>query len=150
MDAPATWQTQFSVATSAPPEVIWQLFRDVDSWQSWNAGIESLQIDGPFAPGTWFTMKPPGQDALRSCLVEVRENECFTDETRVGDLTVRVEHRIERLGPGSTRVTYSVKAEGPDAADIGAAVSSDFPEVLASLVALAERKGSAVRNARAP
>jgi hypothetical protein len=35
-------------------------------------------------------------------------------------------------------VTCSVEAEGPDAAEIGAAISSDFPEVLASLAALAE------------
>jgi len=46
------------------------------------------------------------------------------DETRVGELTVRVSHRIQRLGTGSTRVTYSVEAEGPDAAEIGAAVSN--------------------------
>ena len=26
-------------------------------------GIEHVELDGPFADGTWFTMKPPGQDA---------------------------------------------------------------------------------------
>jgi hypothetical protein len=140
MSTQTTWKTEFSAETSASVETIWQIFRDVGAWQNWNAGIESLEIDGPFASGTWFSMKPPGQDALRSCLIEVRENECFVDETRVGELTVRVSHRIQRLGTASTRVTYSVEAEGPDAAEIGAAVSSDFPEVLASLVALAEQK----------
>ena len=85
MSARATWQTQFSVETSATVETIWQIFRDVGTWQNWNAGIESLQIHGPFATGTWFSMKPPGQDTLRSCLIEVRENECFVDETRVGE-----------------------------------------------------------------
>lgn len=104
------------------------------------------RIDGPFASGTWFSMKPPGQDMLRSCLIEVRENECFVDETRIGELTVRVAHRIQRLGPASTRVTYSVEAEGPDAAEIGAAISSDFPEVLASL---AEQKSGTAANAQA-
>jgi len=79
-------------------------------------------------------------------LIEVRENECFVDETRVGELTVRVSHQIKRLGTASTRVTYSVEAEGPDAAEIGTAVSSDFPEVLASLVALAEQKCNAAGN----
>ena len=72
MNAQATWQTQFSVETSATVEMIWQIFRDVGTWQHWNAGIESLEIHGPFANGTWFSMKPPGQAALRSCLIEVR------------------------------------------------------------------------------
>jgi len=149
MSARVVWQTQFSVETSATVEMIWQLFRDVGTWRSWNPGIESIEIEGPFANGTWFSMKPPGQDTLRSCLIEVCENECFVDETRVGELTVRVAHRIQRLGPASTRVTYSVEAEGPDAAEIGAAISSDFPEVLASLAALAEQKCNAAENARA-
>jgi hypothetical protein len=142
MSAGATWQTQFSVETSAPVEMIWQMFRDVGTWKSWNSGIEWIEIEGPFATGTWFAMKPPGQDTLRSRLIEVRENECFVDETRVGELIVRVAHRIQRLGPASARVTYSVEAQGPDAAEIGAAVSADFPEVLASLAALAEQKCS--------
>jgi hypothetical protein len=149
MNAQATWQTQFSVETSATLEMIWRIFRDVGTWQHWNAGIESLEIHGPFANGTWFSMKPPGQAALRSCLIEVRENECFVDETRVGELTVRVAHRIQRLGPASTRVIYSVEAEGPDAAEIGAAISSDFPEVLASLAALAEQKCNAAGTSAA-
>jgi hypothetical protein len=46
-------------------------------------------------------------------------------------------------------VTYSVEAAGPDAAEIGAAISSDFPQVLASLAALAEQKCNAAGNARA-
>jgi len=38
-----------------------------------------------------------------------------------------------------TRITYSVHARGAGAAEIGPAISSDFPDVLAALVALAER-----------
>jgi hypothetical protein len=81
-------------------------------------------------------MKPPGQEAFRSQLVDVRENECFVDETRVGDLVVKVAHRLEAVGAG-TRVTYAVEARGPEASEIGAAISSDFPVVLAALAALA-------------
>lgn len=83
-------------------------------------------------------MKPPGQDALRSKLIEVRENACFVDETRVGDLVIAVAHRIESSGAGRTRIVYAVDACGPEAAEIGPAVASDFPEVLANLVKLAE------------
>jgi hypothetical protein len=62
------------------------------------------------------------------------------DETRVGDLVVTVAHKIEPASAGRTRITYAVEAKGPDAAEIGAAVSADFPEVLAALVKLAEAK----------
>jgi hypothetical protein len=133
-----TWKTEYAIETTASAEMIWRIFRDIPAWKNWNAGIEQIAIDGPFASGTWFTMKPPGEEALRSQLVDVRENVCFVDETRVGDLAILVAHRIEPLGPTRTRIVYAVDAQGPGAAEIGPAVSADFPEVLASLAKLAE------------
>jgi hypothetical protein len=136
----STWSTEHSIETTAPAETIWGIFRDVAGWKAWNAGIEHIELEGPFADGTWFTMKPPGQDALRSRLVDVRENERFVDETRVDDLVVRVAHRIERLGAGRTRVVYALEAEGPGASEIGPAIASDFPEVLAALAERATKR----------
>lgn len=137
--AQETWSKVFSVETTATAEAIWKIFRDVPGWKSWNAGIESIELEGPFASGTWFAMKTPGQDVFRSRLIDVRENECFVDETRVGPLVVEVEHRIQSLGPQRTRVTYALVATGPDASEIGPAIASDFPDVLAALAALAEK-----------
>lgn len=133
-----SWRSKYAIETSATVDTIWSIFRDVAAWKNWNAGIEQIDIDGPFATGTWFTMKPPGEEALRSQLIAVRENECFIDETRVGDLVIKVAHRIEPLGPARTRIVYAVDAQGPQASEIGPAVSADFPEVLASLAKLAE------------
>ena len=133
-----TWQHEYSIETTATPEAVWTLFRDVPGWTSWNAGIEEIALEGPFAAGTTFTMKPTGQDTLQSRLVEVRENECFVDETRVGELVITVAHRIERIAAARARVTYAVEAAGPGAADIGPMVAADFPDVLASLARRAE------------
>ena len=137
-----TWRTEHSIETTATPEAIWGLFRDVPGWTAWNAGIERVELDGPFAEGTWFTMKPPGQDAFVSTLVEVRENERFVDETRVGDLVVKVAHRIERLDARRVRVTYAIDAKGPGAAEIGPAIAADFPDVLRALTSCAEANAS--------
>lgn len=134
------WHHEYSIETSASPGAIWQLFRDVEGWKAWNAGIEKISIAGAFAEGTRFSMQPPGQEAFTSELICVVENERFDDETVVGDVRVVVEHRIHALAPGRTRVTYAASVTGPDAADIGAAVTGDFPEVLAALAKLAESK----------
>lgn len=133
-----TWQVEYSLETSASSEVLWRIWSDVPGWKQWNAGVEEIKIEGLFAAGTEFVMTPPGQDPLRTRLVEVRQNECFVDETRVEDLVVFVAHRLERLMSGRTRVTYALEAVGPGSAEIGLAVSADFPEVLAALVTLAE------------
>jgi hypothetical protein len=136
------WRGEYGIETSATPDVIWGIFRDVPGWKTWNTGIEHIEIDGPFSAGTWFTMKPPGQDPLRSRLVEVRENACFVDETLVGDLAITVAHRIVSFGAGRTRITYAAEAAGPEASAIGPAVASDFPAVLAALAKLAEGRSA--------
>ncbi len=142
MNEEQVWRGEYGIETSATADIIWSIFRDVPAWRTWNAGIEHIDIDGPFSTGTWFTMKPPGEDPLRSRLVEVRENECFVDETRIGDLAITVAHRIESLGAGRTRIAYAVEARGPEASEIGPAVASDFPEVLAALAKLAEARSA--------
>jgi hypothetical protein len=136
----SSWRGEQAVETQASPEVVWSVLGDVKGWKHWNAGIERIELEGPFASGTWFTMKPPGQDPLRSQFLEVEENRGFVDETRVGDLVVRVGHRIEAIASGRTRIVYAVDARGPGAAEVGPAVAADFPEVLAALAALAERR----------
>jgi len=47
-----TWRSEYAIETSATPETIWSIFREVPAWKTWNAGIEQINIDGPFATGT--------------------------------------------------------------------------------------------------
>ena len=136
------WKKSYAKEIEAPPAAVWSLFCDVKSWQRWNAGVEEMEIFGPFAAGTEFRMKPPGQDSLTSRLLEVRQNELFVDETRVDDLTVIVAHQIEALESGRSRVIFEIQAYGPGCEEVGTAVSADFPDVLNSLAT------AAVQNSR--
>jgi hypothetical protein len=132
------WTHEESIETTASPLRIWALFSDVAGWKAWNAGIESIEVHGPFARGTRFSMRPPGQDAFESTLIDVSENQGFTDETVIDGTRVVVYHRIESLAPGRTKVTYSTEITGPGAQEFGPLVTADFPDVLRSLKALAE------------
>ncbi len=49
MSEQQTWQGEYGIETSATPDLIWSIFRDVPGWKTWNAGIEHIEIDGPFA-----------------------------------------------------------------------------------------------------
>ena len=134
------WQRSFTLLVTAPVAAVWRLFEDVEGWPTWNAGIESIAIDGPFANGTAFVMKTPGQDAFTSRLVDVVPQRRFTDETVVGEVCVRVEHGVEPASGGQSRITYTATVSGPGAEEIGAAVTDDFPTVLEALAACAQRE----------
>jgi len=133
------WTHSTSIATTATPEALWRLFEDVAGWTDWNAGIERVALNGPFAAGTTFDMKAPGMDEFRSTLRDVRPNAGFVDETVLEGTRFLVSHDLQRLPSGGTRVTYAITVEGPEAQTLGPLVTADFPEVLAALKALAER-----------
>lgn len=132
------WKHETSIETTASPAAIWRLFADVPGWKRWNAGIEQIEIHGPFAKGTSFFMQPPGDNGFTSTLIEVSENIGFTDETIIGDTRVVVHHRIIPMSYGKTTIAYCTEITGPDAAQFGPMVTGDFHEVLAALKALAE------------
>ncbi len=135
------WEYQHSIETTAAPEAIWRLWADVDNWGAWNAEIEKIEIDGPFAPGAQITMTPPGEDPILLRVAEAVEGELFVDEARFGGLVLRTAHRIEPADGGRIRVVYRMEITG-DGADeagpqIGPGITADWPETMASLARLA-------------
>jgi uncharacterized protein YndB with AHSA1/START domain len=136
------WDYEYSVETTASPDALWRYWSDVPGWPTWNDGIEKIELDGPFAVGTMFTMTPPGQEAVVMRIQEIVPGELFTDEMDAGDFVVRTVHRLERLETGRTRVTYRTEITGPAADQVGPQlgpdITADFPDVLAALVKLAE------------
>ncbi|HYP33099.1 MAG TPA: SRPBCC family protein [Burkholderiaceae bacterium] len=133
------WTHSTSIATTARPHVLWRLFEDVAGWTNWNAGIERIALNGPFASGSTLAMKAPGMDAFTSTLRDVRPERGFVDETVLEETRFLVSHELHPLPAGGTRVTYAITVHGPEADTLGPLVTADFPEVLAALKALAER-----------
>jgi len=128
--------------TTASAAAIWEFFKAVPDWKSWNAGVYSCELDGPFAEGAWMTMVLPDQEVIRSQLIEVSAPNSFTDETLLGDVAVRVKHEIRPLPTGIRRIVYTIEVEGAGAEEICAGVSADFPDVLRALAAQAEQRRS--------
>jgi len=136
------WEYEHSVETTAAPGALWQHWSDMATWPQWNAGIETIDVEGPFAVGTTFTMTPPGDEPIRMRLVEIKPGESFTDEMDAGDFVVRTQHRLEPTVTGLTRIVYRTEITG-EAADhigpeLGPQITADFPEVLTALAKLAE------------
>ncbi len=111
----------------------------------WNDGIASIELDGPLdgplAVGATFRMTPPGEDTITSTVVDLQPGQLLTDLTEMGWLAIKVKHRLDPQPGGGTTITYRVEVTGdaPDevAEEVGGAISADFPEVLANLVAAA-------------
>jgi len=139
------WAIEHAVETTAAAEDVWALWSDVGGWPSWNADIERIELEGPFAAGSTIVMTPVGGDPVELRIAEADEPTLFVDEADGGDVVVRTTHRVEPLDAERSRIVYQMEIGGAAADTIGPqlgpGISGDFPQVLAALVALAERRG---------
>src|SRR5919199_816189 len=136
------WVTEHTIETHATPERIWRLWADVAGWPDWNADVEQIALDGPFASGSTIVMTPIGAEPVELRIAEAVEPELFVDEADLGEIVVRTTHRVQPLDAARRRITYRLEIAG-EAADtlgpqIGPEISRDFPETLAALVKRAE------------
>ena len=140
MTSPFTYT--HTVEAEVTAEAIWSLYDDVATWPSWDAQAEFVTRDGPFAAGATGTMKFVGQEPLHYRLAKVDPLREFVDETPVGELVVRVSHRLEPVAAGRLRLTYSAQIDGPaeQARQVGPMITADFPDTIASLIALAKER----------
>ncbi|ARA93750.1 hypothetical protein AWN76_011635 [Rhodothermaceae bacterium RA] len=54
----------------APPELVWAIQSDFETWPAWNAAVTRMRLDGPVAPGTSFRWTAGGAP-IRSTIQEV-------------------------------------------------------------------------------
>jgi hypothetical protein len=139
-----TYSYSHVVEVDVDPAAVWALYDDVATWPAWDAQAEWVTRDGPFATGSSGEMKFRGMDPLPYRLTRVEPLREFVDETPLGDLVVRVSHRLEPLASGALRVTYAAEVEGPEAQarEAGDAITADFPETMAALLALAKERSA--------
>ncbi len=53
------WSKEYSAESTASAEALFAILADVAGWPQWNAGVERVELNGPFAAGTTATMVLP-------------------------------------------------------------------------------------------
>ena len=132
------WTIEHSTQTPASAQRVWARWANVEGWPEWNADIERIALDGPFAEGSTIQMTPVGADPVQLRIAAAVEPELFVDQAEFGGAVVRTEHRTDPVPGGGTRITYRIEVSGADAEAIGSAISADFPQTLAALARIAQ------------
>jgi hypothetical protein len=135
------WEFEHQAKGEATTNGVWELWADVANWGRWNADIERIEIDGPFAVGTTITMTPRGEDPVPLRIDELEQGRGFVDLAEFEGIRIRTSHRVDPLDGGRVRVTYRTEISGPAAEtvgpQIGPAITADFPDTVAALLAAA-------------
>ncbi|MER5786698.1 SRPBCC family protein [Streptomyces mobaraensis] len=135
------WSHTYTGETTAAPEAVWAVLRDVDNWALWDTSMEAVSLLGSFEVGSRVSMTPTGQEPIVSVITEIEENVRYADETEFGGMVLRFSHTLSPLADGGTAVAHRLEISGPDAdtagPELGPAISEDFPEAMAALFARA-------------
>lgn len=130
-----------TASTSASPGDVWALWSDTTSWPDWDPAVERVVLDGPFRLGTTGTMRLAGGVEAPFTLVAVSPDARYCDELVLGELRIRVDHRVE-AHDGGAALTVETTIEGPGADDVGPMVVAQAPEALRLLAAQAEARAA--------
>ncbi|MEB3983724.1 SRPBCC family protein [Mycobacterium sp. 663a-19] len=113
--------TEDSIEIDAPPQLVWDVFSDVEHWPDWTASVTSLAgLDGPaLAVGRRFAIKQPGMPKLVWKVTEVDPGSSWTWVQRAPAAVVTARHYVEARPGGGTRVRQQIDQRGPIGALVG-------------------------------
>jgi len=106
--------TEDSVEIDASPQLVWEIFSDVERWPEWTASVTSLTgLDGPgLAVGNRFAIKQPGLQKLVWTVAEIDPGASWTWVQRSPGVLVTARHHVNALPGGRTLVRQELDQRG--------------------------------------
>ncbi|RAU99700.1 polyketide cyclase [Mycobacterium colombiense] len=113
--------TDDSVAIDAPPQLVWDVFTDVEHWPDWTASVTSLTgLDGAaLAVGRRFAIKQPGMSKLVWRVTELEPGRSWTWVQRSPGVRVTARHDVIAQPGGRTLVRQRLDQNGVLGAPVG-------------------------------
>lgn len=110
-----------SVEIDAPPQLVWDVFSDVERWPEWTASVTSLVgRDGPaLAVGRRFAIKQPGMQKLVWKVTEIDHGSSWTWVQRSPGVLVTARHNVIAQPDGRTLVRQQLEQRGVLGALVG-------------------------------
>lgn len=107
-----TWtKTYTKVYKGVSRDTVWKTWSDIDHWPTWHNDLEYCKIQGPFANGSHFVLKPRNSPAVKIQLIDVSPTRKFTDRTTFPLTQMLITHVLEDIDDG-LRLTNIVEVNG--------------------------------------
>jgi len=124
-------------------EAIWRIWTDVNSWPTWHGDLDYCKLNGTFAVGNYFILKPKGLKPVKIMLTEINEGHNFTDCTSFFGAKMVDTHSMVETAEG-LKLTNMLVVTGPLSwlwiKLVAQNVADTVPEEMEALVRLARGK----------
>ena len=110
-----------TVEIDAPPQLVWDVFSDVQRWPEWTTSVTSLLgLDGPaLAVGRRFAIKQPGMSKLVWEVTEIDPGSSWTWVHNSAGVRVSARHEVMAQPGGHTLVRQQLDQRGVLGALVG-------------------------------
>ncbi len=139
-----SWEINASETAMAAPEAVWNIYKDVPNWPSWDHELSWSRLDGKFAEGTKGTLKPKGWFASDFVISKIVPNEAHSDTTHMPFTTLVFSHKLEKINANQVKITHHVKVTGLLAPLLALTMCFQFkksvPQALKNLVKKVENR----------
>jgi uncharacterized membrane protein len=110
-----------SIEIDAPPQLVWEVFSDVEHWPDWTASVTSLAgLDGSaLAVGRRFAIKQPGMQKLVWQVTDLQPGTSWTWAQRSPGVNVVARHYVTGRPDGGTLVRQQLDQGGVLGALVG-------------------------------
>jgi uncharacterized membrane protein len=110
-----------SVEIAASPQLVWDVFTDVEHWPDWTSSVTSLVgLDAPaLAVGHRFAIKQPGMSKLVWTVTEIEPGSSWTWVQRSPGVLVSARHDVIAQPGGRTLVRQQLDQRGMLGALVG-------------------------------
>jgi uncharacterized membrane protein len=113
--------TEDSVEIDAPPQLVWEVFSDVQRWPEWTESVTSLvgRDGSDLAVGKRFAIKQPGMSKLVWKVTEIDPGSSWTWVQRSPGVLVIARHWVTAQRGGRTLVRQQLEQRGALGALVG-------------------------------
>jgi uncharacterized membrane protein len=110
IDTQAPVQAHETILIHAPIEKVWAIQSDLENWPSWQADVQSIQLDGELKEGTVFRWKAQGLTSTSILKVVAPPNQIGWTGNSMGMKAVHIWHF--EATPDGTKVTTEESLSG--------------------------------------
>ncbi|MBX9743157.1 MAG: SRPBCC family protein [Chthoniobacterales bacterium] len=107
------WKKTFTkIYPGVSKEIVWQILTDINHWPKWHGDLDDCKLEGTFAVGNYFMLKPKGMRPVKIVLTDIQEGCSFTDCTTFFGARMYDTHAMEITTEG-LRITNTLMVTGP-------------------------------------
>jgi hypothetical protein len=104
-------KTHSKIYSDVKKEQVWQVWKDVNNYINWHDDLDLCELEGDFAVGNYFRLKPKGGPTFKVYITELVKNKRFVDCTYFFGAKMYDIHELEDTSEG-LKITSTIKVTG--------------------------------------